>query len=86
MDGFSRILMEEFGGSLPDDGRLALLETLWTAIRPTWQAHMAECGDFAQVLVRGLASDGPERRRILDEQLFYGTYSRATLENSPLHS
>lgn len=72
--------------SLPDDGRSALLENLWTAIRPTWQAHMTECGDFAQVLVRGLAADGPERRRILDEQLFFGTYSRTTLQHSPLHS
>lgn len=68
--------------SLPNDGdgRSALLETLWTAIRPTWQTHMAECEDFAQVLVRGLAADGPERRRIFDDQLFSGTYSRGVLE------
>jgi hypothetical protein len=71
---------------LRDDDRLALLETLWTAMQPTWQAHMAECEDFAQALVRGLAADGPERRRILDEELFSGTYSRAALEHLLLQS
>jgi hypothetical protein len=66
---------------LKDDGRPALLESLWTAIRPTWQPHMSECEDFAQVLVRGLAADGPERRRMRDEELFDGTYSRGALES-----
>lgn len=62
-----------------DAARLTLLVELWSSIKPAWGRHMSECEDFPEVLVRGLRQDGPERRRILDDDMFCGSYVRAVI-------
>lgn len=62
-----------------DAARLTLLVELWSSIKPAWGSHMSECEDFAQVLERGLRHDGPERRRILTDDMFRESYVRAVI-------
>jgi hypothetical protein len=69
--------------SAKEPTRLSLIVELWAAIKPDWGRHMADCEDFAQTLVRGLSEDGPERRRIVDDAMFTGSYVRAAIVERP---
>ena len=59
--------------------RISLITELWTAIKPARGHHMAECEDFADLLVSGLSIDGHERQRILDDDMFSGSHVRAAI-------
>lgn len=62
-----------------DAARLTLLVELWSTIKPAWGCLMFECENFAEVLSRGLRHDGPDRRRILEDDMFRGSYVRAVV-------
>ncbi|MEZ5850426.1 MAG: hypothetical protein R3D68_07230 [Hyphomicrobiaceae bacterium] len=62
-----------------DAARLTLLVELWSTIKPAWGRYLSDCEDFAEVIARGLRHDGPERRRILEDDMFRGSYVRAVI-------
>ncbi len=68
-----------------DTARLSFIVELWSALGRDWSRHMADCEDFAQVLVQGLSEDGPERQRILDDDMFAGTFVRYAINNTGQH-